>query len=57
MHNVAPYSLPLQTMTDKTPHPHFNDRGTLHWHTSLAEARKQAAVEGKLIFIEFGREL
>jgi len=44
-------------MTDKTPHPHFNDRGTLHWNTSLVEARKQAAATGKLIFIEFGREL
>jgi hypothetical protein len=38
-------------------HPHFDDRGTLTWHTSLAEAKAAAAAEGKKIFIEFGREL
>lgn len=44
-------------MSDKTPHPHFDDRGTLNWHTSLSAAREQAGAEGKLVFIEFGREL
>ena len=43
-------------MTDST-HPHFDDRGTLLWHTSLEDAKAKAAAEGKLIFIEFGREL
>lgn len=38
-------------------HPHFNDRGTLDWHTSFAEAIAKAKAEGKLLFIEFGREL
>jgi len=44
-------------MTDKTPHPHFNDRGTLNWHTSLDEALAQAKKEDKKVFIEFGRAL
>ncbi len=44
-------------MPDKQPHPHFDDRGTLHWHTRLADAVAQAEAEGKRIFIEFGREL
>ena len=39
------------------PHPHFDDHGTLDWHTSWAEARETAQREGKRIFIEFGREL
>jgi len=38
-------------------HPHFDDRGTLDWHTSFAEAQAKAEAEGKLLFIEFGREL
>ncbi|MEE2940270.1 MAG: hypothetical protein VX460_07795 [Planctomycetota bacterium] len=38
-------------------HPHFDDRGTLRWYTSLADARAEAAATGKRIFIEFGREL
>lgn len=44
-------------MTDKTPHPHFDDQGTLNWHTRFGDAKAQAARDGKLIFIEFGREL
>ena len=36
-------------------HPHFDDRGTLPWHGSLAAARAAARHEGKLVFIEFGR--
>lgn len=44
-------------MSAKTPHPHFNDRGTLSWHTSLESAKAQARAEGKRIFIELGREL
>ncbi|MEM1451014.1 MAG: hypothetical protein AAF957_05275 [Planctomycetota bacterium] len=38
-------------------HPHFDDRGTLTWYTSMADAKAAAASEGKKIFIEFGREL
>jgi hypothetical protein len=39
-----------------SPHPHFNDGGTLDWHTKLADARQAAKKEGKLIFVEYGRE-
>lgn len=38
-------------------HPHFDDRGTVQWYTTMAEAKAAAAAEGKKIFIEFGREL
>ncbi|MEL6714919.1 MAG: hypothetical protein AAFU73_02115 [Planctomycetota bacterium] len=38
-------------------HPHFDDRGTLTWHTTMAEAKAAAQASGKRIFIEFGREL
>jgi hypothetical protein len=40
-----------------TPHPHFNDRGTLSWHTRFADALRAAEREAKLVFIEMGREL
>ncbi len=43
-------------MSEPTPHPHFDDRGTLSWLTSLAEAKVRAQAENKKIFIEFGRE-
>ncbi|HUR26881.1 MAG TPA: thioredoxin family protein [Planctomycetota bacterium] len=38
------------------PHPHFDDRGTLDWHTSYAEALRTARRDKKLVFVEFGRE-
>ena len=38
-------------------HPHFDDHGSLQWHTRFADARAAAAAEGKKIFIEMGREL
>ncbi|MEZ6016041.1 MAG: hypothetical protein R3F49_13055 [Planctomycetota bacterium] len=44
-------------MSERRKHPHFDDHGTLDWHTSFAEAAARAKVEGKLLFIEFGREL
>ena len=44
-------------MTDKTPHPHFDDHGTLSWHTSFADAQAAARAQGKNLFIECGREL
>lgn len=44
-------------MTDRKPHPHFDDRGTLDWHTRLEEALERAKAEDKKVFIEFGREL
>jgi hypothetical protein len=41
----------------KRKHPHFDDRGTLDWHTTFADARAAAQAEGKRLFIELGREL
>lgn len=43
-------------MTDLRPHPHFDDKGTLDWHVELEPALAQARSEGKLVFIEMGRE-
>lgn len=43
--------------TTRRKHPHFDDRGTLDWHTSFDEAQKTARKEGKRLFIEIGREL
>ena len=37
-------------------HPHFNDGGTLRWFTDLAAASAAAKKEGKVVFIEYGRE-
>lgn len=44
-------------MSEKRAHPHFDDRGTLDWHRSWKEAAAQARAEGKLVFVELGREL
>lgn len=44
-------------MSEKRPHPHFDDRGTLDWHTSWSEASENARARGQRIFIEIGREL
>jgi hypothetical protein len=43
--------------TKKKKHPHFDDRGTLSWHTSWKDALADARQGGKMIFIELGREL
>jgi len=37
-------------------HPHFKDGGALAWHTDLASACAAAKKQGKLVFIEYGRE-
>lgn len=39
-----------------TPHPRFDDKGTLSWSEKLADAKTAAQAAGKLIFIEYGRE-
>lgn len=44
-------------MTEHTPHPHFDDRGTLSWHTRYADALTQAKAESRMLFVEMGREL
>jgi len=43
-------------MSAPRPHPHFDDQGTLDWHTNWKEAQASAKAQGKLVFIEFGRE-
>ena len=36
-------------------HPHFDDGGTLQWHTKLSDAKAAAKEAPKLILIEYGR--
>jgi thioredoxin-related protein len=43
-------------MKPNRAHPHFDDRGTLDWEVSFTAAMKRAKSEGKLLFVEFGRE-
>jgi len=43
-------------MKERRKHPHFDDKGTLDWHTRFADALAQAKAEKKLVFIEMGRE-
>jgi hypothetical protein len=47
---------PLGAGATAQKHPHFDDQGTLAWHTKLADAKAAAAAADKLIFIEYGRE-
>ena len=47
----------MSAETKKRKHPHFDDRGTLDWHTVFAEAQAAARAGGKRLFIEIGREL
>lgn len=44
-------------MTTPRRHPHFDDRGTLDWHTRWADAVAAARRDRKLIFVDMGREL
>lgn len=44
-------------MGDQRKHPHFDDKGTLDWHTSWDEARAAARAGGKRLFVEYGRVL
>jgi thioredoxin-related protein len=43
-------------MEARSSHPHFDDRGTLLWHTRFADALAEARAQGKPMFIELGRE-
>ncbi len=43
--------------TTRRKHPHFDDRGTLDWHTTFSAAQSAAKSEGRRLFIEIGREL
>lgn len=40
----------------KSEHPCFDDQGALRWYTDLNDAKAKAKREGKLVFIEMGRE-
>jgi len=40
----------------KLKHPHFADGGIIRWYTKLEDAQAVAKKEGKLVFIEYGRE-
>ena len=35
-------------------HPHFDDKGTLAWHTSMDAAKAAARAADKLILVEVG---
>jgi ABC-type sugar transport system substrate-binding protein len=51
-------ALALPAAADKpasSPHPHFNDQGTLTWFTALADAKAAAKKGGRAIFVEYGR--
>ncbi len=52
---LGAFSSTEHAAADGARHPYFNDRGTLRWHHSLAEAQRAAQREGKLIFVEYGR--
>ena len=41
---------------ERSPHPFYDDKGTLDWSSKLADAQKAAKKARKLIFIEYGRE-
>jgi len=47
----------MSTTQPKRKHPHFDDRGTLDWHTTFAEAKAEAERDQKKLFIDVGREL
>lgn len=40
----------------RAPHPHFDDRGTLDWHATWAQASAAARRSGRLVFLDLGRE-
>jgi hypothetical protein len=44
-------------MTERRAHPHFDDRGTMSWHTRYKDALAEAKRDKKTVFIELGREL
>ncbi len=46
----------MPSTPSRRPHPHFDDRGTLDWHTNFDAALAAAAALNKLLFVEFGRE-
>jgi len=55
--SAAPRRAMTSTPIPMQAHPHFDDRGTLDWHTDFDAAKAKAKEEGKLLFVEIGREL
>jgi hypothetical protein len=53
--NVRPFS--EEPMSERRAHPHFDDHGTLSWHTRYKDALAGAQRDKKTVFIELGREL
>jgi len=49
-------SVALAGDAKKRAHPHFDNQGTIRWYTKLSDAQAVAKKEGKLVFIEYGRE-
>jgi hypothetical protein len=43
-------------LTRAQKHPHFDDGGTLVWHTKLSAAKEAAAREDRVILVEYGRK-
>lgn len=41
---------------NRRSHPHFDDRGALDWFDSYSEALAAAKRDGKIVFVEYGRE-
>ena len=51
---VVPFLCPLVASAQR--HPHFDDGGTLAWHTKLAEAMAAAKAADRVILVEYGRQ-
>jgi len=55
--NTSARGTVARAMTSPAAHPHFDDRGTLSWHTKWKEALAEARASRRMIFVELGREL
>ena len=49
---IALFGSVAPTQAESSNHPMYDDGGTLRWYSSLSEARKVAAREGKLILVD-----
>lgn len=54
---IPPSAGAAPSMSTLVPHPHFDDRGTLSWHTRWADALATARASRRMLFVELGREL
>lgn len=51
---VAALAISSATLARAQRHPHYDDRGTLPWFTTLAAAKEAARKADTLIFVEVG---